>query len=253
MAGRPGFGKTTSSLFIAKDMALDRGEPVMIAVYEQDAGEHIRTLVAMLTGIDSQLLKSPHLLEEHELEACAQAVARINASPLWFIELGDPVHVTSTAKRVSAESEDKFGKPLAMLIVDYLGLMPPMPKSRANTRDQEVGEISRHLKLFSKEQQLVTILVSQLNRGSEHRANHRPLLSDLRESGNIEQDADIVIFVYCALQYMTDVERRRALEDYQEGYEPYEQIVAKWRAGRTGTANLAWQKSTGRIYSLAGQ
>jgi replicative DNA helicase len=253
MAGRPGFGKTTTSLWVARDMAIRRREPVMVAVYEQDCVEHIRGLVAMETGIDSMRLKHPNTLTPEELELAHQATGVITSSPLYFIELGDPVHITSTAKRISAKAQDDFDKPLAMLVVDYLGLMPPMPNSKATTRDREVGEISRHFKLFSKEMELVTILISQLNREPERRNNHRPMLSDLRESGNIEQDADIVIFTYCALQYMDDNARRRALAEYTgelDGYEPYEHIVAKWRAGRTGTAHNAWQKSTGRIVSM---
>lgn len=251
IAGRPGFGKTATALWIARDMAMLRREPTMVAIYEQGVGEVVRLFLAQLTGIDSMRLKDPYHLEEWELEACANANAEIAQSPLWFVELGDPINITSTAKRVSTEAEAKFGKPLSMLVVDYLGLVPPMPNSRAQTRDQEVGEISRHLKLFSKEQGIVTLLLSQLNREAERRNNHRPMLSDLRESGNIEQDADMVIFTYCPAHYMTDAERQRQLADFRNGYEPYEHIIAKWRAGRTGTAHNAWEKRTGKIISLA--
>jgi replicative DNA helicase len=253
MAGRPGFGKTTTSLWIARDMAVRRREPVMIAVYEQGLTEHMNSLMAMQTGIDSQRLKHPQTLEAEEVELAQQAMAEIVSSPLYFIELVDPVTVTSSARRISIKAEGDHGKPLAMLIVDYLGLLPPMPNSRANTRDQEVGEISRHLKLFSQEMEIVTILVSQLNRESERRSNHVPMLSDLRESGNIEQDADIVVFTYCPLQYMNETQQRQELARFSgemQGYEPYEHIVAKWRAGRTGTAHNAWHKPTSTIMSL---
>ena len=99
----------------------------------------------------------------------------------------------------------------------------------------------------------VTILVSQLNRESERRSNHVPMLSDLRESGNIEQDADIVVFTYCPLQYMNETQQRQELGRFtgeMQGYEPYDHVVAKWRAGRTGGAHNAWHKPTSTIVSL---
>jgi len=97
------------------------------------------------------------------------------------------------------------------------------------------------------------MLLAQLNREVERRADHRPILADLRESGNIEQDADIVVFTYCPMAYMSDNERRRAQAEYTgelAGYEPYDHIVAKWRAGATGTAHNAWHKATGNIISM---
>jgi len=391
MAGRPGFGKTTSSLWIARDFAIRRGEPVMIVVYEQDSEEHMRTLVAMETGIDSLKLKHGNLLSPDELTQVHEAIARITASPLYFVEFGDPVHVKSVAKRTSVRAQEDHGKPLAMVILDYLQLMPPMPNSKAANRDREVGEISRYLKLMAKEMDIIVMLLAQLNREVERRADHRPILADLREcvigstcltdadtgrqvtiaeinpgnrilgmdkdhkirafsvqdvwstgvkpvytittrtgrqitatanhplftasgwkpvaelqpgdliatasqrrdvsdllwedirsiepageaevfdisvpgcgnfvangiiahnSGNIEQDADIVVFTYCPMAYMGDNERRRAQAEYTgelAGYEPYDHIVAKWRAGATGTAHNAWHKPTGNIISM---
>jgi replicative DNA helicase len=253
LAGRPGFGKTTSALRFALHLAVERQEPVLFVSYEQDEMEHMRPLLSMLTGIPSEKIKNPSLLTQDELATLARAAGQIERAPLYFMGIGDPIHVKSIAKRTNALALQKHGKPLAMVVVDYIQLMPIMPNTRAGTRDQEIGEISRFLKLMAKEMHLVVLMLAQLNRDVERRTDHRPMLADLRESGNIEQDSDIVVFVYCPWEYMDEHARRRDAGNYPPGYEPYEHIVRKWRAGRTGVARGAWNKSTADIISLTQQ
>jgi len=247
---RPGFGKTTTALFIARDMAVRRGEPVLFVTGEQSHLEHMRKLCAMLTGIDSERIKQPHLLSPDELESVHRALGQIEKAPLYFVAMGDPMYVKATARRISARCQELFGKKLALVVVDYLQIMPPMPNRKADTRDREVGDMSRYLKLMAMDMGLLVMMLAQLNREVEKRSDHRPMLADLRESGNIEQDSDIVVFTFRPTEYMDEAARRRALADYQDGYEPYQHIVAKWRDGKTGTARNAWNRATGDIISI---
>ena len=251
IAGRPGMGKTASAIQITLDLVLG-GEPAMFTTYEQSSQELLRPVIGSMTDINQELLKedNAHKLTSDQLQQVAMAAGAVDCAPLWWMDIGDPMHVKAMAQRVNAQAQAQFGKPLALVVVDYIGIMPVMPNSKAATRDQELGEITRFFKLMARDMGIMIMVLAQLNREVERRQNHRPILSDLRESGNIEQDADIVIFVNTPWNYLDDNARRREEAQFMPHYEPYEHIVAKWRGGRTGTAYGAWNKSTGKIISL---
>ena len=251
IAARPGLGKTSTALYIAHNLAVVRHEPALIFSYEMGEVELMRRLVALDAGIDSRRIKNPSQLSSAELQRIQESLDRITNSPLYFGPVGDINTVRAVARRQSAQAVARWGKPLAAVFVDYLQLMAIARNSRAGNRDQEIGEITRALKAMARnELHCMVFTLSQLNRLTEQAQGRLPNLSHLRESGNIEADADIVIFPHPPAAYMTPAERTRELGHYKAGWEPYQQIVAKWRDGATGAADCMWHRATGEIRSL---
>jgi replicative DNA helicase len=163
------------------------------------------------------------------------------------------MEMRALAKRVSSQAMCEFGKPLGAVFVDYLQLLPRTPGSTATTRNDEVAAISSSLKRLAMEDELncPVFLVSQMNRGIENRQEKRPQLSDLRDSGGIEQDADVVAFVHPPLAFASENERERIRNKYEIGWEPLELIVAKNRDGKIGTVCCQIQRATGNIRASA--
>ena len=171
----------------------------------------------------------------------AQAADSLHEAPLFIVDSGNVtlVDIRAKARRLSARRAG-----LGMIIVDYLQLMSHT--RRVDNRQQEIAEISRGLKMLAKELEIPVIAVSQLNRDPERRQDKRPQLSDLRESGAIEQDADVVMFIYRSDQYRDDDGQPN-----QEAQGVAEIIIGKQRNGPTGTAKLAFIKEFTRFENLA--
>jgi len=227
LAGRPGMGKSAMALDIAMAVGAQMAGEVAFFSYEMSVPEFGGRALSNRARVDSHRISLGHLQDDDfgRLASAARALRSVGVTiynqPSYF-----------TAPRVLAECRRLAVGPkgLSMVVVDYLQIMPTATR-RGGNREQEIAELTRSLKLMSGELGVPVIALSQLNRGCEARANKRPTLPDLRESGAIEQDADIVGFFYREDYY-------RESRDPPDGLA--ECIIAKHRGGPTGTALLNW-------------
>jgi replicative DNA helicase len=237
LAARPSMGKTAFALNIAEHVAVAEGLPVLVFSMEMGASQLALRMVGALGRIDQQHLRTGALRNE-EWDRLADAVDRLGRVQLFIDETAalNSAELRARARRMARQ----FGGTLGLIVVDYLQLMSGAGGSEEN-RATEIGEISRGLKALAKELQCPVIALSQLNRSVESRNDKRPMMSDLRESGAIEQDADVIMFIY--------------RDDYynKESKEPgvAEIIVAKQRNGPTDTFKLAFLKPLTRFDNLA--
>ncbi len=226
IGARPSIGKTTVMLNAASHAALHLGLPVLVCSLEMSEQECIERILASEAGVDLRRLRSANL-DDADWDRIAKASGQITACPNLLINT-DP-YLTVQGIRSDLRSMRRAGHPAAFVVVDYLQLMTSGGK--AESRQAEVSEISRSIKLLGKEFEVPVMVGSQLNRGPEMRSDHRPLLADLRESGSVEQDSSIVILLYRDDAY--EQESARAGEiDF---------IVAKNRQGRQATITMAFQ------------
>lgn len=239
LAARPSMGKTAFALNIAEHVAAREGLPVAIFSLEMSKGQLIERFLASLARVDAGLLRSGRLPDD-QLSRLVEAVEQMRVVSL---DIDDAPGQSASEMRASTRrlSRQRGGK-LGLIVVDYLQLMGGGSDSRGqDNRATELGEISRGLKMLAKEMGCAVIALSQLNRSVEQRADKRPMMSDLRESGAIEQDADIIMFIY--------------RDDYynKESKEPNiaEIIIAKQRNGPTGTVKMYFHKNQTRFESLA--
>ncbi|MBD9107490.1 MAG: replicative DNA helicase [Ruminococcaceae bacterium] len=230
VAARPGMGKTAFALNIAANVALRGKKTVAIFSLEMSREQLMNRLFASEGGIDSRRLLTGELSTEDWGKVA-------DLSPLFGAA---PLYMDDTAGITVAEMKAKLRRVrnLGLVVIDYLQLMST--GRRSDNRVQEVSEITRSLKIMAKELNVPVITLSQLSRGPESRSDHRPMLSDLRESGSIEQDADIVLFLYREAYYEKD------RDDQSEA----ECIVAKNRHGETGSINLRWDGRYTRFFSV---
>ena len=236
VAARPGQGKTSFALGAALHCALDARKPVIFFSMEMGHLELTKRLLAAEAQIDARKLSTGRL-SEHEWPKLNQAVGRLAEAP-FFID--DNPHCTVMEMRAKARrTKAKFGD-LGLIVVDYLQLMTT-PGRRSESRQVEVSELSRGLKILARELECPVMTLSQLNRQLEYRQDKRPMLADLRESGSIEQDADIVIFIYRDEFYNPESEQRGMAEI----------IVAKHRNGPTGSSRLAFLEQYTKFANLA--
>ncbi|HEX7927117.1 MAG TPA: replicative DNA helicase, partial [bacterium] len=191
IAARPGMGKTSFALNIAQHASVRSGKPTVVFSLEMSKEQMAFRMLCSEAKVDSQKVRKGEL-DEYEWDKLATAAAKLSPEPpLLFID--DTAEATPLAiKAISRRIQAEYG--LGMIIVDYLQLM--RAANRNESREQEIAEISRGLKALAKELDVPVIACAQLNRALEARGNKRPMLSDLRESGSIEQDADIVMFIY---------------------------------------------------------
>jgi replicative DNA helicase len=223
IAARPSMGKTAFVLNIALTAALRAGKSVAIFSLEMSKEQLVYRMLCAEANVDMQKLRTGDLDEEDWIRLARAAGPMANAKV--FI---DDTPGISIAEMRSKCRRLKIEKGLDLIIIDYLQLMSGSRKSES--RQQEVSEISRSLKALAKEMGAPVISLSQLSRAPEVRADHRPILSDLRESGSIEQDADVVMFLYRDEYYNKETEKKGIAEV----------IIAKQRNGPTGTVELAW-------------
>lgn len=225
IAGRPGMGKTSLALSIARNAARRFGQRVAIFSLEMSAEQLIQRLISMETGIDSQRLRLGQLRED-EWPLFVESAGVLAEAPIYIDDTPaiSPLEMRTKARRLYAE----FG--LDLIIVDYLQLM--RADTFQNNRVQEISYISGSLKALARELNVPLVALSQLSRAVDQRQDKRPVLSDLRESGSIEQDADVVMFIYCEDAYDKNTERANIADI----------IVAKHRHGPTKTIPLYFQK-----------
>jgi len=232
LAARPSMGKTAFSLSIAYNVGLKEGKTVAFFSLEMSKEQLITRLIAQDSGIPLHKIRDGYLRPD-ELKRVVEAGSRIEQASIYIDDTPGISILEMRAKARRLKSE----KGLDLIIVDYLQLMRGI--KRTESRQQEVSEISRSLKALAKELNVPVIALSQLSRQVEHRADKRPQLSDLRESGSIEQDADIVMFIHRPEVY------KKNPEPEEEGIA--EIIIAKQRNGPTGTVKLAFIKELTRF------
>ena len=237
LAARPSMGKTAFAVNIAEHVALNEGLPVAIFSMEMGAAQLAVRIVGSIGRIEQGHLRTGKLTDE-EWPRLTEAIERLRNVSLHIDETPGltPSELRANARRLARQC----GK-LGLIVVDYLQLMSGSAGSQGENRATELGEISRGLKMLAKELQCPVIALSQLNRSVETRTDKRPMMSDLRESGAIEQDADIIMFIYRDDYYNKDSREPGVAEI----------IIGKQRNGPTGTVKLAFLKPLTRFESLA--
>ena len=224
LAARPAMGKTAFALSLARNAAVKGKASVMIFSLEMAKEQLTQRLLSMESKVDLQTLKTGRL-ERRDWDDLNVALDILSNSNIHIDDTAgiSIMEMKSKCRRLKAEAG------LDLVVIDYLQLMNP--EGKADSRTQEISVISRNLKLLARELDCPVLVLSQLSRAPEQRTDHRPMLSDLRESGSIEQDADIVIFLYRDEYYNK--------EDTEKPGE-CEVIVAKHRSGPTGSVDVAW-------------
>lgn len=223
IAARPSMGKTAFVLNIAEHVAFKQNKTVAIFSLEMSKEQLVNRLFSLESKVDSQHIRTGQLSDQ-EWEKLIESAGVIGRSNLII----DDTPGISIAELRSKCRKYKLEHDLSMIIIDYLQLMSG--SGRSDSRQQEISDISRSLKAVARELSVPVLALSQLSRAVEQRPDHRPMLSDLRESGAIEQDADVVMFIYRDDYYNHDTEKKDIAEI----------IIAKQRNGPIGTVNLAW-------------
>ncbi len=224
IAARPSMGKTAFVLNIAEYVAFKSNETVAIFSLEMSKEQLVNRLFAMESRVDSQKLRTGNL-SDMDWEKLIESAGVIGKSNLIIDDTpGINIHTMRSKCR-----KYKLEHDLKLIIIDYLQLMSGSGRG-SDSRQQEISDISRSLKALARELKVPVVALSQLSRAVEQRPDHRPMLSDLRESGAIEQDADVVMFIYRDDYYNKDTERKGISEI----------IIAKQRNGPIGTVELAW-------------
>lgn len=225
VAARPSMGKTAFVLNIAQHVAFKENKSVAIFSLEMSKEQLVNRLFSLEAQVDSQSLRTGNLKDE-DWEKLIESAGIIGKSKLII----DDTPGISISELRSKCRKFKAEQGLDLIIIDYLQLMTGRVGGRSESRQQEISEISRALKGLARELNVPVIALSQLSRAVEQRPEHRPMLSDLRESGAIEQDADVVMFIYRDDYYNKDTELKNIAEI----------IIAKQRNGSIGTINLTW-------------
>lgn len=223
IAARPAMGKTAFELNIAQYMAFRKNVTVAIFSLEMSKEQLVNRLFSLESHVDSQKIRTGNL-EDNDWESLIESAGIIGKSNLI---IDDTPGITISELRSKCRKY-KLEHNLGIIIIDYLQLMSG--GGRTESRQQEVSEISRSLKALARELEVPVVALSQLSRAVEGREDKRPMLSDLRESGAIEQDADVVMFLYRDEYYHKDSDRKGIAEV----------IIAKQRSGATGTVELVW-------------
>jgi replicative DNA helicase len=236
IAARPSMGKTSFCLDIAANAAIDGQTPVAIFSLEMSRDQLVERLLASESFVDLQRLRNGQLRDE-DFPRLSKAAGSLSSAKIWIDDTPalSLLELRSKARRLKAEHD------VQLIIIDYLQLM--QGPAKAESRQAEISFISRSLKALARELKVPVIALSQLSRAPEQRGgDRRPMLSDLRDSGAIEQDADLVIFLYRAEMYAHLMEKS---SEYQEGVA--EAILAKHRNGPTGVTKLTFHKECTRF------
>ncbi|MEF3309299.1 replicative DNA helicase [Paenibacillus sp. GYB004] len=236
VAARPSVGKTAFALNIAQNVAIRFGEDVAIFSLEMGAVQLMGRMVAAEGNVDAGRMRTGELLPE-EWEKVTTALGVITSAPI-HIDDTPTVTVNDIRAKCRALKKDRGGR-LGLILIDYLQLITGVGRPGTN-RQEEVSHISRTLKQIARELDVPVIALSQLSRGVEQRQDKRPMMSDLRESGSIEQDADIVAFLYRDDYYNRETEKKNIIEI----------IIAKQRNGPVGTVELAFLKQFNKFANL---
>jgi len=236
IAGRPSMGKTAMALNIAENVALAEGLPVVIFSMEMSGEQLAARLLGSVGRVDQSRMRTGKL-QDDEWPRVTDAIARLSNTQILIAETGalSSLELRARARRIARN----FGGTLGLVVIDYLQLMSG---SGSENRATEISEISRSLKSLAKELQCPVVALSQLNRGLEQRPNKRPIMSDLRESGAIEQDADLIMFIYRDEVYHPDTTQDKGIAEI---------IIGKQRNGPIGTVRVSWQGPYTKFDNLA--
>jgi replicative DNA helicase len=235
IAGRPSMGKTSLALNIGENVALDTGMPVAVFSMEMGATQLALRLIGSVGRLDQHKLRTGRLIAE-DWDRLSTALGRLNEAPILIDETPalNAIEVRSRARRLMRQ----YGK-LGLVIVDYLQLM--QSTAQGENRATELSEISRAMKSLAKELQVPVVALSQLNRSLEQRPDKRPVMSDLRESGALEQDADVILFIYRDEVYKPDSPDKGTAEI----------LISKQRNGPTGKVTLTFRGEYTRFENFA--
>ena len=238
IAGRPAMGKSALAMNIAQYAAIHDNRSVVVFSLEMSREQLVTRMLCTEASVDSQRIKEGLLTDQETLRLIDSSIPMQN-SKLHIDDTGGVTvaQIRSKCRRLKA----RLG--LDMIIIDYMQLMQGVGGgSRKNdNRQQEISDMTRALKLLARELNIPILLLSQLNRGPEQRQDHRPMISDLRESGSIEQDADMVILLYREQVYDETADNTSEI------------IIAKHRHGPIGTVKVAWQGEYTRFMTLAAE
>lgn len=234
VAARPSVGKTAFALNIAQNVGVRSRETVAIFSLEMSAAQLVQRMICAESNVDAGRMRTGYL-EGDDWEKLTMAIGSLSEAQIF---IDDTPGITVADIRAKCRRLKKE-RGLGMILIDYLQLIQGRGKSGEN-RQQEVSEISRTLKQIARELEVPVIALSQLSRGVEQRQDKRPMMSDLRESGSIEQDADIVAFLYRDDYYDKETEKKNIIEI----------IIAKQRNGPVGTVELVFLKNFNKFVSL---
>jgi replicative DNA helicase len=226
VAGRPSMGKTALALNIAEHVAVDNGLPVAVFSMEMSSSQLAMRMLGSIARVDQHKMRTGRL-NDKEWGDLSEAMGKLHETPIYIDEGGA---LTALEVRARARRLKRQYSQLGLIVIDYIQLMSA--SSQGENRATEISEISRSLKAMAKELDVPVIALSQLNRAVDQRPDRRPVMSDLRESGAIEQDADVIMFIYREVVYKPD------LPEDQRGIA--EVIVGKQRNGPIGTVKLTF-------------
>ncbi|HJL99733.1 MAG TPA: replicative DNA helicase, partial [Acidimicrobiales bacterium] len=235
VGARPSMGKTAFGLGMAANAALEAQRPVLFFSLEMGHLELTQRMLCSDARVDSQRMRNGNLAED-DWPKITRAVGKLGEAPIWIDDNPNltVMEIRAKARRLKSRLGD-----LGLIVVDYLQLMSG--RGTAENRQVEVSEMSRGLKILARELDTPIVALSQLSRALESRTDKRPMLADLRESGSIEQDADVVAFIY----------RDEVYNPESPDIGSAEVIVAKHRNGPTGTVRLAWLSNYTRFANMS--
>ena len=237
VAGRPSMGKTAFSINIAEHVALEVTKPVAVFSMEMGGTQLAMRMIGSVGRLNQHTLRTGKL-EDDDWSRMTHALGRLNDAPIFIDETAalNSLELRSRARRLHRQNGG-----LGLIVVDYIQLMSSPSGKNSENRATEISEISRSLKSLAKELQVPVIALSQLNRSLEQRPNKRPIMSDLRESGAIEQDADLILFIYRDEVYNPDSPDKGKAEI----------IIAKQRNGPIGKVELTFRGEYTRFENYA--
>lgn len=238
VAGRPSMGKTAFSINIAENIALQNKLPIAIFSMEMGASQLVTRMLGSIGKLDQQRMRNGSL-EDDDWFRLTTAVGKLNDAPVYIDE---GAGLTSFDVRARARRLQRQAGQLGLIVIDYIQLMSGTSDKSNENRATEISEISRSLKSLAKELNVPVVALSQLNRSVEQRQDKRPVMSDLRESGAIEQDADLILFIYRDEVYNKDSEQKGTAEI----------IISKQRNGPIGTVRLTFLGEHTRFENYAG-
>jgi replicative DNA helicase len=241
LAARPAMGKTAMALNAIWHASGEKKMPVAIFSLEMSKEQLVQRLISQTTRIPAQALRSGNVKAE-DWPKLVRGVAEVSRAPIWIDDTAGVtlMEIRAKVRRLASQLNVAGEMPLSLVVVDYLQLMVGQG-NRAENRQQEIAEISRGLKVLARDLDVPVLAIAQLSRAVEARHDKRPLLSDLRDSGAIEQDADVVMFLYRDEYYNPESDDKGIAEV----------IVGKHRNGPTGKVQLAWMEQYTKFASLA--